>query len=796
MLKNYLKVVQRSILRRPVHTMLNLSCLTIGIAGTLLILLYLDFELTYDRCHTQSDRIYRVTTNSIQTHEKTIDVAWNSTPAPLGQTIKQDYSGIENYTRLYQFWVSENVKFLFNENIQEESEVYIADPTVFDVFTFDLISGDAESALDGPNKIVISESLARRIFGDEAPLGKIIKSSLVHGLPSLGSQYALIVTGVYRDMPKNVHLYAHALISSQTDPALTEYYFNQFNVYTYLLLYPQTDPATLAPNLSDVYTKYLDPARDPVLVSASHELTPITEIHIEATGGLTYIYIFAAVGLLLLLISGISYVNLTTAQATSRALEIGLRKVLGSQRRQLIFQFLTESLLLTVMAMILAIGLVTLGMTLINETLNLNLDVRQLLQPQLGLGIATIILLLGILGGSYPAFFLASFEPLKVMKDNTAKNAPLRKMLISIQLAVVIFVLTSTGMIYDQLQYLRKMDLGFDKEHVINITVPSQDENKDRYQVVKNTLLQNSKILAAGTPDFTPGTDDMGRRPIAVDGSPGQEQKFVYSGAFDYDFLPTMNIQILSGRNFSPHFPGDTSSIIVNQALVRAFGLTEPLGDKVRFGGKGNPKFFVIVGVVKDFNQSSLYTPIEPQMYVLKASNKLFIKIASDIPSSLEYIEESWSKVFPDSPFAYRFIEDELQDGYRGDQIRGKVFLLLTLLTIFIAFLGLFGLASYLATQRLKEIGIRKILGASLKDTVFLITGDFLLLALIAAIPAFILSWYIVSRWLENFAFRTDMNYSMFALSLVFTLLLTFVTTGLHAWRAALVNPLKNIRYE
>jgi putative ABC transport system permease protein len=428
--------------------------------------------------------------------------------------------------------------------------------------------------------------------------------------------------------------------------------------------------------------------------------------------------------------------------------------------------------------------------------LSLNLSIRQLWEPQLVLSTLAIVVLLGILGGSYPAFFLASIKPVKVMKDKIVRKAPLRKILVTIQLAVVTFVVVSTGMIYDQLQYLRKKDLGFDKEHIVNLTMPGQYEGPAKYLVFKNTLLQNPSISAIATSDFTPGADDMGRRPIAIDGSPEQDQKFVYWGKFDYDFLSTMNIHVLSGRNFSPDYPADTAAVIVNEALVKTFGLKEPLGDKVRFGGKGNPKFFVIVGVVNDFHQSSLHAPIKPQMYVLKTSNKVFIKILNGIPAGMKHIAGSWGQVFSDSPFTYRFMDDALQDGYKGDQIRGKVFFLMALLTIFIAFLGLFGLASYLASQRVKEIGIRKVFGATLKNIVLLITTDFLLLALIAAIPAFILSWYIINRWLENFTFHTEMNYTMFVFSLSFTLLLTFITTSLHAWRATSVNPLKNLRSE
>lgn len=796
MIKNYFKIVLRNIRKQPAHTLLNLSCLTIGIAGALFILLYLHFELTYDKFHAKAANIFKINTNAIKTHEKTIDVTWVNTPATLGPTLEKEITGVENYTRIFQFWTSPDVKLWFDENQLDVTDVYAADPSVFDMFSFNFVSGSPEEALEGPDKIVISESLANRLFGDADPMGKIISSSLPKKKTG-DSQLALVVTGVYRDMPKNTHLFIEALISSSTDRSLEDYYFNEFNVYTYLLLHPQTDVDQLAASLTGIYVKHVDPVREPVLISASHNLVRVTDIHIEATGGYTYIYIFGAVGILLLIISGISYVNLATAQVSRRSLEIGLRKVMGSQRNQLISQFLGESIVLTSIAAVAAILIVILTLGSLNEMLSINLSLSQLWTPQLVLGMVTTMILLGVLGGSYPAFFLASIEPIKAIKDKVERKAPLRKALVSVQLAVVIFVLVSTGMIYEQLQYLRNKDLGFDREQIVNVTMPDQGKNDlSQYEALKNSLLKNTSISGVCTSDFIPGKDDMGRRPIAIDGSRGQEQKFVYWGRFDYDFLSTMSIAIRSGRNFSPDFPGDTSAIIVNEALVRAFNLKEPLGGKVRFGGKGNPNFFVIVGVVSDFHQSTLYTPIEPQMYLLRPGIKLFVKVAKDIPGAIRHVEQTWRNFYADSPFAYRFIDDELQDGYKGDQVRGKVFFLLSLLTIFIAFLGLFGLASYLAMQRVKEIGIRKVLGASMKDTALLITKDFLLLVILAAIPAFGLAWYMIDRWLENFAFRTEINYSIFILSLLFTLLLTLATTGLHALRAASINPLKNLRSE
>ncbi len=783
----------RNIRRHPLHAILNLSCLTVGVAGALLVLLYIDFELNYDSIHSKADRVFCITTTSIKTHERDIVAGWQNTPAPLGPTIKEEYSGVEAYTRIFQFWVSENIRLINGERAFLESDVYAADPTIFNVFSYELNTGSPKDALQGPNKIILSQSLAKRLFGDVEAVGKIIKTNLAHEIPNTNSEYSLLVTGVFKDLPKNVHLFSEAIISAETDPHLPEYYYNRFNVFTYLLLHPQTDLKIVETNLTNIYHKYLDASIDPVLISASHELRPLKTIHLDSTGGLTYVYIFEAIALLILLISGISYVNLTTAQATRRALEIGLRKMMGCNRQELLYQFLTESVFMTLFSFAVAVASIIILLPKINTALNLNLMIEQLWQPQIILGTIAIIVCLGILGGSYPALFLSAFEPLKAIQAKGTKKVPLRKILVSLQLSVVIFVLIGAGLIYEQLQYVRNKYLGFDKQHVIKVTLPSITE-KIKTGTLQNILMENQNIVSVGTSSFTPGADDMGKRPVAVDGSEGQDQKFVRFGGIDFDFFKTMGIEFSSGRNFSTEFPGDSSAVIVNESFVKEFNLKEPIGDKVRQGGKGNPNFFTIVGVTKDFHQSSLYNPIEPQMFLYRPSIHLFIKVQGDVQIALAQIEKVWEKNFPDESFGYMFLDDQLRDGYKGDQIRARVFLTLSILTVFIAFLGLFGLASYLATQRIKEIGVRKVLGASVRDVIILITKDFIILALIAAIPAFFFAWFMINQWLDTFAFRTEVNYLIFAIALAFTVLLTFVTTGLHALKAARINPVTNLR--
>jgi putative ABC transport system permease protein len=302
-------------------------------------------------------------------------------------------------------------------------------------------------------------------------------------------------------------------------------------------------------------------------------------------------------------------------------------------------------------------------------------------------------------------------------------------------------------------------------------------------------------VVSAGTADFVPGTDDMVKGPVAADGSADPEAKFVRRGKIDYHFLSTMGIKLMAGRNFSRDFPGDSArSVIVNEALVRAFGLKKPIGAKIRFGGKGNPHFFAVIGVVEDFHQSSLHRPIEPQLFILRSADQLVVKIGGDVPAAMNHLEKTWSQLFPHTPFAYRFLDDQLQDGYKADQVRGRIFLSFSLLTVFIAFLGLFGLASYLARQRIREVGIRKVLGASVWDVVLLMTKDFVRLVVVAAVPAFVAAWYLIGQWLESFASRTDTNFLPLGLILLGTLLLTFATTGWHALRAAQLNPVETLK--
>lgn len=789
MLSNYFKLFRRNFKRQPTYNWLNLSCLSIGIAAAICIGLYLDFEINYDRNHQQADKIYRIGTSAITTHQKVIDVDWDGSSAQIGPLAQQDYPEIASFVRFFHFFSNE-VRFDYETNIIEEEQEHViaVDSNVFELFSFELLQGNPENALKGPNKIVISEDLARRIFGARNPVGETISTRLVHNVTNTEQNYPLEVSGVFRDLPQNTHLFFHAMISAETDTELNSYYFGRFNMYTYVMLNDQADPEVIAPKLTGIYDRNLDAAIDPVLVSATHKLIPLTSIHFSETGGSTYLLIFTGIGFLLLLIAFIGYINLVTAQAGQRALEIGLRKVLGSNRWQLIVQFLAESMFLTILSLVAALILVILVVGPLNTGLGLDLDARQLLQPRLIYVLLGVIFLLGLIGGSYPAFFLSSFQPVSVIKGTKTRSAPLQKGLFAFQFGAVLFVMASTGMIYQQLEFMRAKDLGFDQKNILQLSLQGQGASP-KVHILKEQLQQDPNIRSIAACNFIPGVGGMINRPASAKGS---EPQFIRVGQIDYDYLATMDIDLIAGRNFSPNFPADSiENVLVNQTFVRRFGLGEAaLDEQVKFGDWGNPNALRIVGVVEDVHQSSLHSSIESQLYQLsRGSAYLVAKLNDDPASVLGHVEDTWSELFPDQPLQYSFLNERLQNRYEADQRRGRLFLLFSSITIFIAFAGLYGLAAYLTERRSREVGVRKVLGATRSSIVLLLSRNFLLLVLIAALPGILLAWMTMQKWLENFAFQAPLSYGLLGLVLILVLLLVLLTVGWHALRTAARNP-------
>ncbi len=800
MLKNHLAVALRNVRRQPGYTILNVLGLTLGIAATLFILLFIFEETRFDTFHAKADRIYRVSADITEPDDH---FRWAQTQTPLAPQLKEDYPEVEEFVR---FIPNGRTRLQYGENFFFDDKIFLVDSTLSDIFDFEFLQGQAREALKAPNSIALSQTLAKKIFAGKNPVGEVLKT------PS-GREYK--VTGVYQDMPHHSHLIANGMISTNTFPGLMNPNagaWGGFGNYNFILLKEGTDARAFAAKLPEVVKKYVAVIFDELNIKVRYELIALKDIHLksdfenepEPPGQIGFLYVFGAVGLFLLLIACINYMNLATARATKRALEVGIRKVLGSERRQLIGQFLSESVLFTLIALVMSFGLVHLLLPLFNSAFDLQLGRDLLWSPQILAGAFGIVLLTGVLGGSYPAFFLSAFQPIKVLKGVLSKgagNPMLRKTLVGVQFAITIFMLIGAGIIYDQMHYLRTKNLGFDKDRVMTFDLQGQ-QSINKYPLIREKLLQNPRISAVATCSTTPG-QGSGKAVMNIETADGTMSSYgVDNYAVDYDFFPTMGIEIVAGRNFSRDYGSDsTSAVMVNEAMVKRMGWADPIGRKFQFGAQDTLPFYTVVGVVKDFHQLSLYEPINPILFLPQTNNGIVhVRLASASPQAfseaISYVEKTWQEIFPNTPFEYKFVDGSFMELYHADQIRARIFTLFSVLMIFIACLGLLGLASFTAEQRTKEIGIRKVLGAGAGNLVYILTRNFLFLVTLATIPAFIAAWYFMSKWLDTFAYHTGMNFWLYGLAFVLVLAVTLFTTGYHALKAALINPVKSLRSE
>lgn len=800
MIQNYIKIALRNFRLQPGYTILNVLGLTIGITATLFILLYLTEETRYDAYHEKADRIYRI---SADITEPDNHFRWAVTQTPLAMQLKQDFPEVEEYMR---FIPNGRTRLEYKDRFFFEEKVFLADSTVCDVFSFDFVRGEGKNALREPNSIALNESVAKRIFGAGNPVGEVLKTPA-------GREYK--VTGVYRDMPKYSHLIADVMISANSDTNLMRPSPNSwggFGMYSYVLLKEGADAGAFAAKLPEVVKKYVAVIFDEFNVKIKYELLPLKSIHLNASfeneaepsGEAGFLYIFGAVALFMLLIACINYMNLSTARATRRAMEVGVRKVLGSERRQLVAQFISESVLFTLTALALSFLLAVLLLPVFNKAFDLSLSRDLFFSLPVMLGALAIVLLAGVAGGSYPAFYLSGFEPIKVLKGALARgsgNPALRKALVVVQFAITIFMLIGTGVIYDQMHYLRVKDLGFDKDNVMTFSLDGRAA-REKYGIIRQKLLQNPRITAIGTCTTSPG-EGYGKNLINVENSTGvMEQYGVDLFGVDYDYFPTIGAQFVAGRNFSlEHSTDSTAAVLVNEAMVSRMGWKDPIGRKFQFGTDDTLAFLRVIGVVRNFHQRSLYEPIAPLLFAPQFNNsRVHVRLAPKNPAELgatiAFVEKTWQEIFPNTPFEYDFVDAAFMELYRADQIRARIFTLFSVLMIIVACLGLLGLASFTAEQRTKEIGVRRVLGAGTGDIIVLLTRNFVVLVGIAAIPAFLVAWYFMKKWLETFAYHTNINVLLFGGALLLVALLTVLTTGYHALRAAGANPVKSLRSE
>jgi putative ABC transport system permease protein len=794
MIKNMILVALRNFKRDKWYSLLNILGLTMGITFSIFLIFYVRDELSYDRFHAKADRIFRVEGVVQEVDKAPLKLAYSQTP--LAATLKKEYPDVEESVR----FLSAGRRNMYKKGDLHlyEDKVYYADSNLFRVFTFPFIEGDPHTALLAPNSMVLTESSAKRFFGTTTG---VVGQSLQKERDNFK------ITGIIKDVPSNSHIRFNMLLSASSLPKEADRWDN-FNVFTYVLLRPDADPAAFAKKLEPLYDKYMEQIFKPVNVKIHYMVHPISWIHLhsdlqyepEDLGDISYVYIFLAVAFFMLIIACINYMNLTTARSARRAKEIGIRKVTGSTRPQLIVQFLLESMLTAVFALLLSIGLVAVLLPVFNSLAGKSIPFSTVLQPgMIGLLFA-IILFVGFLGGSYPALYLAKFDPIHILKGNLAKsssNTTLRQILVVTQFTIAMIMLICTMVVYNQLSFIRSKDLGFDKSQVVTIVARAGDITS-QLKAFKNEIRKNPHVVSVAISDTEPGGSPVSYSLFHVptkDGAWADQAMDNYG--VDEDYFKTLGMQITRGRAFTG--PADTlRSIIVNENFVKNFGWDNPIGKHVKYPGDTSSYYLEVVGVVKDFNQKSLYNPIGPELLLYRPyGNHIQIKLdGRDMPGAIAGMQQTWRAIFPELPFEYAFLDQGFESQYVADQRRGKLFTAFSVLTVMITCLGLLGLIAFITQQRQKEISMRKIMGAGVGQLVILITRNFVLLVGISCLIACPIAIWFMSKWLKFFPYNTGLSPMPFVLAAITVLFITLLTVIYHTMRAALANPSKSLRSE
>ncbi|HMH34770.1 MAG TPA: ABC transporter permease [Puia sp.] len=793
MIKNLILVALRTIKKDKAYSVLNILGLTIGISFSLLLILYVLDELSYDRYHEKADRIYRIVAF---VNEPENSMKWISTQFPLGPVIKKENPEVEQSVR---FVKADKAMYKNGELAFYEDKIFYADSNVFDVFTYTIVEGNPKSALQETHSMVLTQTLAEKYFGKGKPaVGKTLQNN--HG-----DIYK--ITGVVKDPPRNSHFRFNALISTSTLPKDFANNWGGFGFFTYVLLKPNVNAPVFEKKLLYMYDKYMASIFRQFNIKIHYGVQPITAIHLqsdfngpEEPGSMSYIYIFSAVALFMLIIACINYMNLTSARSARRAKEIGIRKVAGSARSQLIAQFLVESTVMALLALLLSLLLIALLLPAFNSIAGKFISFKTLLHPgTIGI-LLGIFVFVGLAGGSYPAFYLSKFNPVTVLKGKLAKsssNTVLRKSLVTIQFTISIVMLICTTVVYRQLAYMRNKDLGFNKAQVINIVADADKNTREPLNAFKTEIGKNPSVITVSTGETTPGGNGISFNLFSIPTRNGYVEKGVDCYDIDANYLQTLGMKLVEGRNFS--LPADTlRSILVNEYMVQSYGWKTPIGQRIKFPGDTTGRYLEVIGVVKDFNLKSLYNPIAPLILFYRPNNNsVQIKVAQqNTVATISQIEKVWKSILPALPFQYSFLDQDLDSQYTADQKRGKIFAAFSSLTIFITCLGLLGLIAFTTQQRQKEISIRKIMGAGIPHLVGLIAKNFLLLVGLSALIAFPLAWYFMNKWLNVFPYKSALNATPFLISAAVVLLITALTVGFHTVRAAMANPSGNLRTE
>jgi len=807
MFRNNLKITLRTIRKYRSYSIINIAGLAIGMAVFMLILLYVQNELAYDRFHERAKRIQRV---AIDLSFMGQEYATATTAPPTAAALINEFPEVEQAVRLD---ITGPVLISYDDQRFYEERFMWADSNVFDVFSFPFIKGHPKKALAQPNTVVVTEATAKKYFGDADPMGKVLR---------FNNNTNYEVTGVLQDTPNNSQFEFDLLASFVSLKAANEQVWLNMSCYTYLLLRDGNQPADLEAKLPQLTTKYIFPQLQQMMGEEMYEKTAaaglrwdlyletFTDIYLHstlddqigATGNVRYLYVFSSIAAFILVIACINFMNLATARSTKRAKEIGLRKVMGSGRRQLIRQFLLESVLMSFAALMVALVLIHLALPGFSNMAGkpLVLDGRSIVF------LFGISLVTGLVAGVYPAFSLSHYQPVDVLKGNVRggdSRSLFRSSLVVFQFVVSIILLIGTVIVYKQLHYMRNKDLGFTDEQVVVIPIKNE-ETKHHFDSIQDELTRNSDVMHVAGSNGLPGRAYYNTI-FRKEGVPDDESFTALQLNVTHDFAKTLELRMLAGRDFSRAYATDTDAIIINEATARQAGwdvetaigkrLVRPGADRDgnEFGGH------TIIGVLQDFHFESLHQSIRPVIMGLDPQNinTISVRIRPDnIPTTLTLLEKQHQAYEPSHPFSYYFLDEDFGRLYEQDRKFGRICGSFTLLAILIACLGLFGLASFITEQRTKEIGVRKVLGASVGGIVVLLSREYFYLVSIAAVIAFPIAYYAMSRWIEAFAYRTSLSWGIFVLAGLATLLVAWLTVGYRSIRAAVADPVKSLRYE
>ncbi len=816
MLQNFIKMAFRHMIRSKGFSAINILGLAVGIACCVLILMYVRNELSFDKYLGNSESIQRLALDRKYPERVRSYVV---TPYSFAGAMKETFPEIKEVVRIFNFNGPGNAPMLLNidEQVFEEENAMFVDTSFFNVFDFHLVRGEPSEVLVQPNSAVLTVATARRLFGDADPIGKTIK------VPN--GQIDLVVTGISEDVPVNSHFTYNILLSTNAPNFnfLQQPNFVNFACYTYLLMEEGASPASVEAGMDDFVTKHAsgDILRMSGLsyseyLAAGHGyryfLQPLEDIYLHSNlegelsppGSMTRIYIFTTIAFFILLIAIINFMNLSTAQATERAKEVGIRKTLGSVRGQLISQFMVEALLISVISTLLAIGVLYFLVPVFNDVSGKTFTLWQVVNWGSIPLFMMFAVLIGLLSGSYPAFVLSGFDPISVLKGkliSTKHGAWMRNGLVVFQFAISVVLIISTIVVYSQLQFIRNKELGFNKEQLLTLQRAGGLQTKT--EAFKDELLKLPQVTSVGACNVMPGGTYAGLSFRKA----GSNEPLVGNGVFvDEDFVESMEMELVAGRDFDERF-ADSAVVVLNETAVRELGLTDPVGKRLstndfNLAQGGGTAYYEVIGVVKDYHFQSLHQTIAPVYIFLNnnpngANNLLTVRVRpGDAETSIAAIEGLWKQFMPDQPFSFTFLDNELQQLYIAEQVAQKIFGLFSVLAIFIACIGLLGLAAYLTQQRTKEIGIRKILGASIGNIIGLLSKDFLKLVLIALVIGIPLAWYAMDQWLTNFAYSIKLSWWIFAIAGLLAVSIAFLTVSYQSLRAAIANPIKSLRDE